>query len=163
MQLDVQTLRFINVAVLFIAAIAAVFFWRRNPQEIALQEWAIATGLGGMGSVVLGVFGPVPASAGMGIIGNPLVFASFAMSWETMRRFNGGLAANGRVAILILVFLVIFGATRYLGADVRVRAVLVSLAVAPFALLARREISLGGNQEPLSSRPPPPITFGPFP
>ncbi len=160
MQFDVQTLLFINVAVLFIAAITAVFFWRRNPQEIALQEWAIATGLGGMGSLVLGVFGPVPASAGMGIIGNTLVFASFAMSWETMRRFNGGLAANGRVAILILVFLVIFGATRYLGADVRVRAVLVSLAVAPLALLASREIALGGKKEPLSSRTPTAIIFG---
>jgi diguanylate cyclase (GGDEF)-like protein len=109
---------------------------------------------------VLGVFGPVPASVGMGIIGNTLVFASFAMAWETMRRFNGGLAANGRVAILILVFLVIFGATRYLGADVRVRAVLVSLAVAPLALLASREIALGGKKEPLSSRTPTAIIFG---
>jgi diguanylate cyclase (GGDEF)-like protein len=160
MQLDVQTLFFINVAVLFIAAITAVFFWRRNPQEIALLEWVIATGLGGMGSLVLGVFGPVPASAGMGIIGNTLVFASFAMSWETMRRFNGGLAANSRVAILILVFLVIFGAARSLGADVRVRAVLVSLAVAPFAFLASREIVLGGRKEPLSSRTPTAIIFG---
>src|SRR5260370_26462183 len=103
MQLDVQTLRFINVAVLFIAAITAVFFWRRNPQELALQEWAIATGLGGMGSLVLGVFGPVPASAGMGIIGNTLGFASFAMSWQTMRRFNGRLPRPRPVAILVLV------------------------------------------------------------
>src|SRR5260370_8159998 len=91
MQFDVQTLLFINVAVLFIAAITAAFFWRRNPQEIALQEWAIATGLGGMGSLVLGVFGPVPASSGMGIIGHTLVFASFSMSCQTMRRFTPAL------------------------------------------------------------------------
>src|SRR6266851_4869006 len=160
MQFDVQTLFFINVAVLFIAAITAVFFWRRNPQEIALQEWAISTGLGGLGSLVLGVFGPVPASASMGVIGNTLVFAAFAMSWETMRRFNGGPAANRRVAILIVAFLVIFGTARYLGADVRVRAVLVSLAVAPLAFLASREIVLGGRKEPLSSRTPTAIIYG---
>ena len=68
MQLDVQTLYFTNVAVLFIASAAAVFFWRRNPDETALKEWAIATGLGGLGTLVLGVFGPVPGS-GWGVVG----------------------------------------------------------------------------------------------
>ena len=160
MKIDVQTLFFINVAVLFIAAITAIVFWRRNPQETALPEWAGAMCLGGVGSLVLGVFGPVPASLGMGIIGNVLVFASFAMSWETMRRFNGGRPANGRVAILIVAFLVIFSTARYLGADVRVRAVLVSLAVTPLAFLASREIVLGGRKEPLSSRTPTAIIFG---
>ena len=116
--------------------------------------------VGGVGSLVLGVFGPVPASAGMGIIGNTLVFASFAMSWETMRRFNGGPPANGRVAILIVAFLVIFSTARYLGADVRLRAVLISLAVTPLAFLASREIVLGGRKEPLSSRTPTAIIFG---
>jgi diguanylate cyclase (GGDEF)-like protein len=160
MQIDVQTLFFTNVAVLFVAAITAVIFWRRNPREIALQEWAVAMCLGGTGSLVLGMFGPVPASLGMGILGNCLVFASFTMSWEAMRRFNGGPAATGRVAILIVAFLVIFGTARYLGADVRVRAVLISLAVTPLALLASREIVLGGRKEPLSSRIPTAIIFG---
>jgi diguanylate cyclase (GGDEF)-like protein len=160
MHIDVRTLFFINVAVLFIAAITAVIFWRRNPQETALQEWAVAMCVGGAGSLVLGVFGPVPASPGMGIIGNILVFASFAMSWEAMRRYDGGPAANGRVAILIVAFLAIFGTARYLGADVRVRAVLISLAVAPLAFLASREIILGGRKEPLSSRTPTAIIFG---
>jgi len=160
MKIDVQTLFFINVAVLFIAAITAVVFWRRNPQETALQEWAVAMCLGGVGSLVLGVFGPVPASLGMGIIGNVLVFASFATSWETMRRFNGGPPANGRVAILIVAFLVIFSTARYLGADVRLRAVLISLAVTPLAFLASREIFLGGRKEPLSSRIPTAVIFG---
>jgi diguanylate cyclase (GGDEF)-like protein len=160
MQIDVQTLFFTNVAVLFVAAITAVIFWRRNPQEIALQEWAVAMCLGGMGSLVLGVFGPVPASLGMGILGNCLVFASFAMSWEAMRRFNGGPAANGRVAILIVAFVVIFSTARYLGADVRVRAVLISLAVTPLAFLASREILRGGRKEPLSSRTPTGVIFG---
>jgi hypothetical protein len=161
MQIDVQTLFFTNVAVLFVAAITAVIFWRRNPREIALQEWAIAMCLGGTGSLVLGVFGPVPASLGMGILGNCLVFASFTMSWEAMRRFNGGPAATGRVAILIVAFLVIFGTARYLGADVRVRAVLISLAVTPLAFLASREIVLGGRKEPLSSRIPTAIILAP--
>ncbi len=160
MQIDVQTLFFTNVAVLFVAAITAVIFWRRNPQEIALQEWAVAMCLGGMGSLVLGVFGPVPASLGMGILGNSLVFASFTMSWEAMRRFNGGSPANGRVAILIVAFLVIFSTARYLGADVRVRAVLISLAVTPLAFLASREIFRGGRKEPLSSRTPAGVIFG---
>ncbi len=63
MQLDVQTLFFINVAVLFVAAITAVFFWRRNPQEIALQEWAISMGLGGVGTYPAVVALPVSAVA----------------------------------------------------------------------------------------------------
>jgi diguanylate cyclase (GGDEF)-like protein len=96
----------------------------------------------------------------MGIIGNVLVFASFAMSWETVRRFNGGPPANGRVAILIVAFLVIFSTARYLGADVRLRAVLISLAVTPLAFLASREIVLGGRKEPLSSRTPTAIILG---
>src|SRR5712691_6929430 len=50
--IHVNTLFFINVAVLFIAAITAVVFWRRNPQETALQEWAVAMCLGGVGSLV---------------------------------------------------------------------------------------------------------------
>jgi diguanylate cyclase (GGDEF)-like protein len=160
MQLDVQTLYFINVAVLFVAAITAVIFWRRNPRETALQEWAVAMCLGGVGSLVLGVFGPVPASLSMGILGNSLAFASFTMSWEAMRRFNGGPPANGRVAILIVAFLVIFSTARYLGADVRLRAVLISLAVTPLAFLASREIVLGGTKEPLSSRTPTAVIFG---
>ncbi len=160
MQIDVQTLFFTNVAVLFVAAITAVIFWRRNPQEIALQEWAVAMCLGGVGSLVLGVFGPVPASLGMGILGNSLVFASFTMSWEAMRRFNGGSPANVRVAILIVAFVVIFSTARYLGADVRVRAVIISLAVMPLAFLASREIFLGGRKEPLSSRTPTAVIFG---
>jgi diguanylate cyclase (GGDEF)-like protein len=160
MQIDVQTLFFTNVAVLFVAAITAVIVWRRNTREIALQEWAVAMCLGGMGSLVLGVFGPVPASLGMGILGNSLVFASFTMSWEAMRRFNGGPAENVRIAILIVAFLVIFGTARYLGADVRVRAVLISLAVTPLAFLASREIFLGGRKEPLSSRTPTAVIFG---
>jgi diguanylate cyclase (GGDEF)-like protein len=160
MQLDVQTLFFINVAVLFVAAMTAVIFWRRNPRETALQEWAVAMCLGGVGSLVLGVFGPVPASLSMGILGNSLAFASFAMSWEAMRRFNGRPSANGRVAILIVAFLVIFSTARYLGADVRLRAVLISLAVTPLAFLASREIVLGGTKEPLSSRTPTAVIFG---
>jgi diguanylate cyclase (GGDEF)-like protein len=160
MQIDVQTLFFTNVAVLFVAAITAVIVWRRNTREIALQEWAVAMCLGGMGSLVLGVFGPVPASLGMGILGNSLVFASFTMSWEAMRRFNGGPAENVRIAILIVAFLVIFGTARYLGADVRLRAVLISLAVTPLAFLASREIFLGGRKEPLSSRTPTAVIFG---
>ena len=160
MQLDVQTLFFINVAVLFVAAMTAVIFWRRNPRETALQEWAVAMCLGGVASLVLGVFGPVPASLSMGILGNSLAFASFTMSWEAMRRFNGRPSANGRVAILIVAFLVIFSTARYLGADVRLRAVLISLAVTPLAFLASREIVLGGTKEPLSSRTPTGVIFG---
>jgi len=160
MQLDVQTLFFINVAVLFVAAMTAVILWRRNPRETALQEWAVAMCLGGVASLVLGVFGPVPASLSMGILGNSLAFASFTMSWEAMRRFNGRPSANGRVAILIVAFLVIFSTARYLGADVRLRAVLISLAVTPLAFLASREIVLGGTKEPLSSRTPTAVIFG---
>jgi hypothetical protein len=43
---------------------------------------------------------------------------------------------------------------------VRLRAVLISLAVTPLAFLASREIVLGGRKEPLSSRTPTAIIFG---
>ena len=53
-----------------------------------------------------------------------------------------------------------FSTARYLGADVRLRAVLISLAVTPLAFLASREIFLGGRKEPLSSRTPTAVIFG---
>jgi diguanylate cyclase (GGDEF)-like protein len=159
MHFDIQTLYFTNVAVLFIAAITAVFLWRRDPEEIALQEWAIAMTLGGVGTLVLGLFGPIPGR-GLGIIGNTMIFAGFVMAWESIRRFNGRPAANRRVAVLILAFLIIFGTAWYLGADARVRVFLASLAVTPCALLASREIAIGGRNDPLSSRTPAAVIFG---
>jgi diguanylate cyclase (GGDEF)-like protein len=159
MQFDVQTLYFTNVAVLFVAAITALYFWRRNPEEIALQEWAVAMVLGGAGTLVLGLFGPIPAW-GLGVIGNSVIFAGFVFAWESMRRFNGRPAANRRAAILIFAFFVMLAAAWSVGADVRVRAVLVSLAVAPCAFLASREIMLGERNEPLSSRLPTAVIFG---
>jgi diguanylate cyclase (GGDEF)-like protein len=151
MQFDVHTLYFTNIVVLFITAITAFAYWLRHRDQIALQQWALATAAGGAGTLVLGVFGPVP-TIGPGIVGNTLVVAGVVLAWESMRRFNGQPAADRRVIALILGFLIGFSVAWLLGADVRARVIIGSLALALYAFLAAREIMLGGQGEQLSGR-----------
>ena len=151
MQFDVQTLYFTNVAVLFITAIMALLYWLQHRDQVAVRIWALATAVGGAGTLVLGLFGPVP-TIDPGIVGNTLVVAGFILAWESMRRFNSRPAANGRIIGLIVGFLVVFGAAWLLGAEVRGRVTIGSLTLAACAFLAAREIAFGGKQEPLSGR-----------
>jgi len=88
MHFDAQTLYFTNVAVLFVAAIMAVLYWLRNRDQTAVGVWAAATGLGGQGTLVVGVFGPIP-HMDPSIVGNTLIVAGVVLAWESMRRFNG--------------------------------------------------------------------------
>src|SRR5437016_3356002 len=101
MQLDVHTLYFTNVAVLFITATMAFVYWLQHRDQVAVEEWALATAVGGTGTLVLGLFGPVP-TIDPGIVGNTLIVAGFILAWESMRRFNGRAAANSRVVVLIV-------------------------------------------------------------
>jgi diguanylate cyclase (GGDEF)-like protein len=159
MHFDAQTLFFTNVAVLFVAAFMAFLYWLRTPDQVALRLWAAAMGSGGLGTLVVGLFGPVP---GMdpSLVGNTLIVAGVVLAWETMRRFNGRPARYGRVAGSILAFLLVFGAAWLLGADLRVRVFIGSLALALFTFLASREIARGGRQERLSGRATTAVIFG---
>jgi diguanylate cyclase (GGDEF)-like protein len=159
MHFDAQTLYFTNVAVLFVAAIMAFFYWIRNRDQVAVGVWAAATALGGLGTLVVGLFGPVP---GMdpSVVGNTLIVAGVVLAWESMRRFNGRHPGYGRVAACVLGFLVVFGVAWALSADLRVRVFIGSLAIAVFTFLASREIAFGGEQERLSGRTTTAVIFG---
>lgn len=159
MKFDVQTLYFTNVAVLFVAAIMTFLYWLRNRDQVGVAVWAAATALGGVGTLIVGLFGPVPHMV-PSIIGNTLIVAGVVLAWESMRRFNGRPSGHGRVAGCIVVFLVAFGLAWTIGADLRVRVFLGSLAIATFTFLASREIAFGGGRERLSGRMMTAVIFG---
>jgi diguanylate cyclase (GGDEF)-like protein len=159
MHFDARTLYFTNVAVLFIAAIMAVLYWLRNRDQPAVGMWAAATGLGGLGTLVVGVFGPIP-HMDPSLVGNTLIVAGVVLAWESMRRFNGREADYGRIAACIAGFLVVFGMAWALGADLRLRVFIGSLSIAVFTFLASREIAFGGEQERLSGRTTTAVIFG---
>jgi diguanylate cyclase (GGDEF)-like protein len=159
MHFDAQTLFFTNVAVLFVSAFTALLYWLRNPDQVALRIWAAALAAGAVGTLVVGLFGPVP---GMdpSVVGNTLIVAGVVLAWESMRRFNGRPPGRGRVVGSILAFLLVFGVAWLVGADLRVRVFICSLAIALFTFLAGREIAMGGRQERLSGRTTTAVIFG---
>jgi diguanylate cyclase (GGDEF)-like protein len=159
MQFDAQTLYLTNVAVLFIAAATAVLYWLQHPDQMAMLEWALATAVGGVGTLILGIVRSVPPML-PGVAGNTLVATGFLLAWESMRRFNGRPAATRRVVALSVGFLIIFGTAWWLGADVRQRVVVVSLTLAACAFLAGWEIARGDGKEPLSGRTTMALIFG---
>jgi diguanylate cyclase (GGDEF)-like protein len=159
MKFDVNTLYLTNVAVLLVTAFMALLYWLRNREQVAVLVWAAATALGGVGTLVIGVFGPVP-HMDPSIVGNTLIVAGVVLAWESMRRFNDRPAAPRRVAACVLAFLVVFATAWALSADLRVRVFLGSLALAGFAFLASREIAAGGRQDPVSGRATTALIFG---
>jgi diguanylate cyclase (GGDEF)-like protein len=64
------------------------------------------------------------------------------------------------VAGSIVAFLLVFGAAWLVGADLRVRVFIGSLALALFTFLASREIATGGRHERLSGRATTAVIFG---
>jgi diguanylate cyclase (GGDEF)-like protein len=159
MHFDAKTLYFTNVAVLFVTAIMASLYWLRNRDQAAVGVWATATGLGGLGTLVVGLFGPIP-HMDPSLVGNTLIVAGVVLAWESMRRFNEREADWGRVAACVAVFLVVFGVAWALGADLRVRVFIGSLSIAVFTFLASREIAFGGEHERLSGRTTTAVIFG---
>jgi hypothetical protein len=141
---DALTLYFTNVAVLFVAAVMAFLHWLRDRDQVAMAVWAVATALGGLGTLVLGLFGPLP-HMDPSVVGNTVIVAGVVLGWESMRRFNGRPPAYGRIVVSIAGFLVVFGVAWWLGADQRVRVFIASLSIALFTFLASREIAFGGG------------------
>jgi diguanylate cyclase (GGDEF)-like protein len=137
----------------------AFHHWLRNRDQDAVRIWAVATGLGGLGTLVVGLFGPIP-HMDPSIVGNTLIVAGVVLAWESMRRFNGHEAANRRVMACVLGFLVVFGVAWALGADLRVRVFIGSLSIAVFTFLASHEIAFGGEPERLSGRTTTAVIFG---
>src|SRR5262245_22165393 len=159
MQFDAQTLYFTNVVVLFIAAATAFLYWLQHRDQMAMLEWALATAVGGVGTLILGVARSVPPMV-PGVVGNALVAAGFLLAWESMRQFNGRPAVSRRGVALSTGFLIVFSAAWWLAADVRLRVVVVSLTLAACAFLAGREIARGDGKEPLSGRTAMALIFG---
>jgi diguanylate cyclase (GGDEF)-like protein len=151
MRFDIVTLYFADVAVLLAAAAAAFLAWRKNHDEVGLEEWAIAMAIGGAGAFILARFGPVLGMA-LSILANGLVVAALGLVWESLRRFNGRPAENARVVVLTAGYLAIFSLAWFLGADLRWRVALTALAFAALAVLASREVAVGGRPEGLSGR-----------
>jgi len=159
MHFDAQTLFFTNVAVLFVAAFMAFLYWLRTPDQVALRIWAAAMGSGGVGTLIVGLFGPVPGMA-PSLIGNAFIVTGVVLAWECMRRFNGRPPGYGRVVGSIVTFMLVFGAAWLMGADLRVRVFIGSLTLALFTSLASREIAMGGRHERLSGRATTAVIFG---
>ena len=153
MGLSVKTLLLINVAVLFLSAATAWYFWRLYRDSAVLLWWSFGTAVTGLAYLVFGIFSPGPPPA-IAVTAATLFIAGCTMIWESMRRFNGRPAAQGRMALIVLAFAVTLSIAMYSGADLRQRVSLFSLAMAAFAALSAREIMRGGKQEALFSRLP---------
>jgi diguanylate cyclase (GGDEF)-like protein len=158
MGLSVKTLFLTNVAVLFLSAATAWYFWRLYRDSAVLLWWSLGTTVAGLAYVVFGVFSPAPPTAAAATAAT-LFVAGCTMIWESMRRFNGRPAAKGRVAFIVAAFAVIFSIALYSGADLRERISLLSLAMAAFAALSAWEIMRGSKQDALLSRLPMAFVF----
>jgi diguanylate cyclase (GGDEF)-like protein len=158
MGLSVKTLFLTNVAVLFLSAATAWYFWRLYRDSAVLLWWSLGTTVAGLAYVLFGVFNPAPPTA-VSAASATLFIAGCAMIWESLRRFNGRPAARGRMALIVAAFAVIFSIALYLGADLRERLSLFSLAMAAFAALSARELLRGSQQDALLSRLPMAFVF----
>ena len=151
MEFDPLTLLFTNAVVLFGAATTALLARRHNHRQVGLDEWAFALATIGVGTLMLAFFGAVPP-IGLGVLASSLVVAGFLMAWESVRRFNGRTPQIRLVALLSVAFCVLFGAAWFFGVDIRLRAVLSSLAIMGSAILTGHEALSGRRREPLSGQ-----------
>jgi diguanylate cyclase (GGDEF)-like protein len=158
MGLSVKTLFLTNVAVLFLSAAAAWYFWRLYRDSAVLLWWSLGTAVAGLAYIVFGVFSPAPPTA-IAVTAATLFIAGCTMIWESMRRFNGRPAAKGRMALIVFAFAVILSIALYSGADLRQRVSIFSLAMAAFAVLCAWEVMRGSKQEALLGRLPMAFVF----
>ena len=158
MGLSVKTLFLTNVAVLFLSAATAWYFWRLYRDSAVLLWWSLGTAVAGLAYIVFGVFNPAPPTA-ISVLAATLFVAGCAMLWESMRRFNGRPAAKGRLALIVVAFAAILAIALHAGADLRERVSLFSLAMATLAALSAWEIMRGSRQDALLSRLPMAVVF----
>lgn len=148
--LDVDTLYYINAAILLATSVAAYLSWHRYPEQAGLLEWSIAMATGGAGVLLLMLFAPEPSMT-VSILGNGLIAVGFIVGWESMRRFNGRRAEGARVVVLVLAFLVAFSLIWYAGIGLRGRMFFRSLVMAAFAALSAWEVLKGRRDDGLVS------------
>jgi diguanylate cyclase (GGDEF)-like protein len=161
MELSVKTLFLINVAVLFLSSATAWYFWhlyRDSRDSAVLLWWSFGTAVAGLAYLVFGFFSPAPPPA-VAVTAATLFIAGCTMIWESLRRFNGRPAAQGRMVVIVLAFAVILSTALYSGVDLRERVTMFSLAMAAFAVLCAWEVMRGSKQEALLSRLPMALVF----
>ena len=88
MELSVKTLFLTNVAVLFLSAGTAWYFWRPYRENAVLLWWSLGNACAGLAYLVFGFFSPGPPTA-IAVAAATLFGAGCTMFWESMRRFNG--------------------------------------------------------------------------
>jgi diguanylate cyclase (GGDEF)-like protein len=159
MDLSVKTLFLTNVAVLFLSAGTAWYFWRPYRENAVLLWWSLGNASAGLAYLVFGFFSPAPPTA-IAVAAITLFGAGCTMFWESARRFNGRQAALGRMALIVLAFAVVFGIALHSDARLRDRLSLFSLAIAILVALAAWEIMRGVKQEVLLSRLPVALVLG---
>jgi diguanylate cyclase (GGDEF)-like protein len=159
MELSVKTLFLTNVAVLFLSAGTAWYFWRPYRENAVLLWWSLGNASAGLAYLVFGFFSPGPPTA-IAVAAATLFGAGCTMFWESMRRFNGRPAALGRMALIVLAFAVVFGIALYSDTRLRDRLSLFSVAIAVLVALAARETMRGVKQEILLGRLPVALVLG---
>jgi hypothetical protein len=151
MQFDVKTLYLLNIVVVSVTAAVSFFSWFRHRDILGLRGWAIGLSLGAVGLLMLAMRTPT-SPAILIAFGNTLIVAGYATVWMSMRQFNDGGLDIRCIVLPVGLFGLIFGAALLAGADVRMRVVLVSIAIGCLSSLAAWEVSHGGKREPLRSR-----------
>jgi hypothetical protein len=132
---------------------AAVSFtlWFQHRDIAGLLWWCFATAAEGLAMLIVSLFGAVLPPA-MGLPTALLFVGGLLMTWESMRRFNGRPAANGRLAILLLAFAAVLVAALFLGAALHQRVALLLLALALCAAASAWGVTFGGTPPLLRSR-----------
>jgi diguanylate cyclase (GGDEF)-like protein len=151
MPLDVKTLYILNIVVASVTAAICFSSWFRHRDIVGLRGWALGLSLGALGSLVLSVRTPA-SSIWLAIIGNTVIVAGYTTVWTSVRRFND-VSVDLRHALLpVGLFVVPFTIASLVGADVRIRVVMVSATIAILCLLAGRDAFRARLGEPLGSR-----------
>jgi diguanylate cyclase (GGDEF)-like protein len=151
MEINVKTLLLINVAVLFLSAVTASYFWRQYRDYVWLLWWSLGTGIASVALLLVGVFGPVPPVP-VGAPAAAMLLASYVTIWESMRLFNGRQSQPLRVIAIVLVFFATMVGSVLLDGPVSQRANLVSAGLTIFAGLAAYEVSREDKDEFLRAR-----------
>jgi diguanylate cyclase (GGDEF)-like protein len=151
MWLDVKTMLVTNAALLLIGAAAAYTIWHRQRALDGLLWWARGTSLAALGTLLAAWIGPTPPSP-IGPAAATMMVCGVAMTWTSMRRFNGKTDGLRFLVPCMLAFVVTLAACISLDVPFIQRAGLISFAVSGFAALAAWEAWHDEGPQPLRSR-----------